>query len=129
MERDRLIAASRLRRGQAAEDLAADYLEARGLELIARNVRCKAGELDLVCLEGALLVIVEVRQRTRRDFGGALASVTRRKQMKILRAARFVLRSCPPLRQRRVRFDVLALQGTPEGASEIVWIKDAFRAT
>ena len=116
-------------RGRAAEDLAAAYLKSRGLELIARNVRCKAGELDLVCLEGALLVIVEVRQRTRDDYGGALASVTCRKKSKIIRAARFMLQSSPALRRRRVRFDVIGLQGAPHREAQIIWIKDAFRAT
>ena len=120
---------ARRRRGRAAEDLAAAYLKSRGLELIARNVRCRAGELDLVCLEGALLVIVEVRQRTRRDFGGALASVTGRKQGKIIRTARYLLQSSPALRSRRMRFDVLGVDGEPGAASRIIWITDAFRAT
>ena len=39
--------------------------------VLARNVRCKVGELDLVCLDGAVLAIVEVRQRVRAEFGGA----------------------------------------------------------
>ena len=41
------------------------YLATQGLELLARNVRCKAGEIDLVCRDGRILVFVEVRQRTR----------------------------------------------------------------
>ena len=117
------------RNGQCAEDIAALYLAARGLELLARNVRCKAGEIDLVCREGATLVLIEVRQRARADFGGALASVGVPKRRKLIRAARFLLHTCPAWRRRIVRFDVVAVQGDPCGAHEIAWIKDAFRAT
>lgn len=118
----------RRRYGKAAEALAALYLEARGLQTLARNLRCKGGEIDLVCRDGEVLVLVEVRQRTRHDFGGALASITRHKQRKIMRAARFLLQSWPGWRRRRVRFDVIGLQGDPDNAPQIVWIKDAFRA-
>ena len=117
------------RNGQCAEDIAALYLAARGLELLARNVRCKAGEIDLVCREGATLVLIEVRQRARADFGGALASVGVPKRRKLIRAARFFLKTRPAWRRRIVRFDVVAVQGDPCGAHEIAWIKDAFRAT
>jgi putative endonuclease len=117
------------RNGQCAEDIAALYLAARGLELLARNVRCKAGEIDLVCREGATLVLIEVRQRARADFGGALASVAVPKRRKLIRAARFLLHTCPAWGRRIVRFDVVAVQGDPCGAHEIAWIKDAFRAT
>lgn len=120
---------SHIQRGAAAEAFAAEYLTARGLSVIARNVRCKAGELDLVCRDGEVLVIVEVRQRASAGFGGALASVTGRKRRKLIRAARFQWQRQPEWRTRALRFDVLALQGQPDGAPEIAWIKDAFRAT
>jgi putative endonuclease len=120
---------SRLQRGTASEQLAAEYLKARGLVVLARNVRCRTGELDLVCLDGGVLAVVEVRQRGRIDFGGALASVTWRKQRKIIRAAQFFLQRQAMWRRHVMRFDVLAVQGVPDGAHRIVWIKDAFRAT
>jgi putative endonuclease len=119
---------SNLQRGAAAEALAADYLQTQGLSVIARNLRCRAGELDLVCLDGEVLVIVEVRQRGRADFGGAAASVTRRKQRKLIRATQFHWQRRREWRARLLRFDVIALQGGPNGTSEIAWIKDAFRA-
>jgi putative endonuclease len=115
-------------RGAAAEALAADYLETQGLSVIARNLRCRAGEIDLVCLDGEVLVIVEVRQRGRADFGGALASVTWRKQRRLIRATKFHWQRQPGWRAKRLRFDVFALQGRPNGAQEFTWIKDAFRA-
>ncbi len=119
----------RLQRGAASEQLAAEYLQTRGLAVIARNLRCRAGELDLVCLDGAVLAIVEVRQRDRADFGGALASVTWKKQRKIIRAARFFLQRQAGWAACTIRFDVVAIEGVPAGPHRIVWIKDAFRAT
>ena len=69
-----------------------------------------------------------MRQRAKRDFGGALASVTWRKQRKIIRATQFFLQRQAKWRSRVMRFDVLAVEGLPDGAHRIVWIKDAFRA-
>ena len=97
--------------------------------MLAHNLRCKAGELDLVCLDTNVLAIIEVRQREKFDFGGALASVTWRKQRKIIRAAQFFLQRQAGWRGHAMRFDVLALEGLPDGVHRIVWIKDAFRAT
>jgi putative endonuclease len=120
---------ARARNGKCAEDLAAAYLAAQGLKLLARNVRCKAGEIDLVCRDGVVLVLIEVRQRARLDFGGALASVAAPKRRKLVRAARFLLHIRPAWRRSIVRFDVVGVQGNPCGIHEITWIKDAFRAT
>ncbi len=119
--------ASHLKRALAAELLAAQYLEARGLVVLECNLRCKVGELDLVCLDGEVLAIIEVRQRARADFGGATASVTWRKQRKIIRAANYFLQRRAHWRSHRIRFDVVALEGLPDDAHRIVWIKDAFR--
>jgi len=117
----------RMQRGAAAEELAEQYLQVRGLKILARNMRCRAGELDLVCLDNGVLAIVEVRQRASTEFGGALGSVTWGKQRKIIRAAQFFLRPEKQWRNLPVRFDVLAIEGLPDGAHRIDWIKDAFR--
>jgi putative endonuclease len=117
----------RMQRGVAAEELAAQYLQVRGLRILARNLRCKAGELDLVCLDDGVLAIVEVRQRGSADFGGAVASVTWAKQRKIIRAVQFFLRREKQWRNFSMRFDVLAIQGLPEGVHRVEWVKDAFR--
>ena len=115
-------------RGIQSELLAADFLQARGLKVLARNFRCKTGELDLVCLDHEVLAIIEVRQRRSQEFGGALQSVTWCKQRKIIRATRFFLQRQAGWAARAVRFDVVAVEGPP-GAQRLIWIKDAFRAT
>ena len=119
----------RMQSGVVAEELAAQYLEVRGLKVLARNLRCKAGELDLVCLDDGVLAIVEVRQRGSAEFGGASASVTWAKQRKIIRAAQFHLRRQKHWGNFPMRFDVLAIEGLPQGAHRVDWVKDAFRAT
>jgi len=106
--------------GQSAESRAEAFLKVRGLKLVARNWRCRFGEIDLIMQDGTTLVFVEVRLRSRSDFGGAAASVTPAKQKKLLAAARqylATLKTLPPC-----RFDVVALSG--DAAPE--WIRNAF---
>ena len=113
--------------GQAAEALAADLVRAEGLEVIARNFRCRAGELDLVCCDGDLLVVIEVRRRTRVDFGGAAGSVGAAKQRRIRRATLYFLAGEPRWRHHRLRFDVIAVSGSAASAPVVDWLRDAFR--
>ena len=107
----------RQRAGSAAEDRAAGCLEAAGLQLLARNYRCRMGELDLVAAQGDLLVVAEVRLRSSGRFGGAAAS--------IIRATRHLLAREPALQRMRVRFDALVIEGA---GAEVEWIKGAFDA-
>ena len=120
------------RAGQAAEDLALDYLLSHGLRLVARNWRVPLGEVDLVMRDGAQLVFVEVRRRGRGDFGGAAASVGWAKQARLRRtasaflAARYGDRAWPA-----VRFDVVAIEGAGSagarvGGAGLDWIRAAF---
>lgn len=109
--------------GNEAENRALAYLQRFGLTLVARNYRCKAGELDLVMLEGATLVLIEVRYRSSPEYGGAAASVTFKKQRRIINAARHLLATRADLRRYRARFDVIAMSGLRE---EPQWIKAAF---
>ncbi len=122
------MTSERALRGAACESIAAEYLERQGLQIVARNLRCKAGEIDLVCRDGAVLAVVEVRQRQSRDYGGALGSVDAGKQRKIILTARLLLERLAARSTLTLRFDVVAVQGMPDGAHDIVWIKDAFRA-
>lgn len=111
-------------RGEQAERIAAEYLQRRGLSLLERNYRCRYGEIDLIMQDGASLVFVEVRLRSRAEYGGAAASIDGLKQGKLLRAAQHylaTLRRMPPC-----RFDALLLHAAD--GSEIEWVKNAFGA-
>lgn len=116
--------------GRRGEDRALAHLEAHGLELIERNYRCRAGEIDLVMRDGPLLVLVEVRSRSRGDFGGAAASIGRGKQRRFVLAAKHLLLTRPELRRMRARIDVIAIDPPeqPGEAPAITWIRDAFAA-
>lgn len=115
------------RQGYAAECLAHRHLSAQGLRILVRNLRCRAGEIDLVACQGPTLVFVEVRQRRDRRHGGAAASVNRAKQVRLIRAARYFLPllcaryfgGCVPA----CRFDVVSVEG-----DRVEWIPDAFRS-
>jgi putative endonuclease len=75
-------------------------------------------------------VLVEVRSRSRRDYGGAAASIGARKQRRFVIAARHLLRTRPELAKLRARFDVIAIDaGTAPGTTTLEWIRDAFRVS
>jgi putative endonuclease len=115
--------------GRRGEDLACRHLESQGLELLERNYRCRAGEIDLVMLEGRTLVLVEVRSRTSATHGGAAATVGSRKQRRFTLAARHLMLTRPQYRRLAARFDVVAIDPTPGGGpARLTWIRDAFRA-
>ena len=112
--------------GLAAENAALKLLTSKGLKLIARNYRCRGGELDLVMLDGKTLALIEVRYRSSDEFGGAAASVTWFKQKRIILAARHLLTTRAELRRYPARFDVVAMTGGDWRPTQIEWIKAAF---
>jgi len=115
-------ALSRAEAGARAEALAADFLTAQGVTIVARNFRTRFGEIDLIGRDGATLIFVEVRLRRRADFGGAAGSVTPAKQARLKAAAAGYLsrlRREPPCRFDAVLFDTL-------DARRIEWVRNAF---
>jgi putative endonuclease len=112
--------------GAAAEQLAADFLRAQGLEILERNYLRRLGELDIVAREDDVLVIAEVRCRSSDRFGGAAASVDTRKQMRLIRAASQLLQQHRELSHLRVRFDVLAIAEVGRETARVEWIRHAF---
>lgn len=109
--------------GQQNEDLALTYLQQQGLTLIQRNYRSRLGEIDLVMKDREHVVFVEVRYRSTTKFGGALASVDRRKQSKLIKCAQQYIANTSS--QQNFRFDVIAISPS-SGQHEIQWITNAF---
>jgi putative endonuclease len=108
--------------GDEAERSAAELLLAQGYEIVERNFRCKAGELDIIARDGDVLVFVEVRSRSDGDHGHAVEMIGRTKQRRVVRVARHYLAIVEP-RFERCRFDVVAITaGAP------ILLQDAFRA-
>ena len=110
--------------GADAENRALVFLQGQGLKLIERNWRCKAGELDLVMLEGDTVVIVEVSGRSRDDHGDAAETVDRRKRRKIINATLLWLAARPQYEEWPLRFDVVTLDAT----GQVEWLQEAFDA-
>ncbi|HXZ60257.1 MAG TPA: YraN family protein [Steroidobacteraceae bacterium] len=115
--------------GRRAEDLAAEYLRARGCEILVRNYRRRLGELDLVARDGGVLVIGEVRTRAQARFGSAAESVDRRKQRRITRAAMQLLQQRADLARLPVRFDVIVVGDLTAAEPRIEWIRHAFEVS
>jgi putative endonuclease len=116
--------APHLRAGAAAEDLACDYLSRRGLRCLARNFRCRVGEIDLVMREQHQLVIVEVRYRAAASRVSPTQSITRDKQRRLARAAVFWLGKNPGFADSPLRFDVVSVSGKLREAA-ITWERGA----
>lgn len=106
--------------GIAAEELAARYLTTHGLRIVARNFRCRMGEIDLIAEDGETLVFVEVRLRRGTRFGGAIASISYPKQKKLIATARFYLAGLRDVPE--CRFDAILLDRLDAGRIE--WLRD-----
>ncbi len=104
--------------GDDGEARAAIYLERLGCVVVGRNVKLAFAELDLIVMDGDVVVFVEVRKRKTRVE--ALESVGKKKQAKLARAAVVWLQNNAP--QARARFDVVAVTRL-----DLHHVKDAFQ--
>ena len=114
------MTARRAARGAAGEARAAAWYTAAGYEVLARNWRCRDGEIDLILADGAIVVFCEVKSRASEAFGLPAEAVTPAKQARLRRLAAQWLESSGH-RPREVRFDVAAILG-----DDLEIISDAF---
>ncbi len=112
--------------GRAAELLAERWLTRRGLTPLARNFRCRQGELDLVMLDGGVLVFVEVRCRRGKTLTPAALTVNRGKQRRLAATAMWFLSRHPEFADCPARFDVIGFDRTPGQMRPDAWIRNAF---
>lgn len=108
--------------GRRGEQLALKYLQKQGLRLLERNYRAGHLEIDLIMAEGDTIVFVEVKARSRTDYGTPAEYVTRTKRERLIRAASAYLLE-QRLSDAPCRFDVAEV-ALPDG--EITHIRDAF---
>jgi putative endonuclease len=116
----------RQRKGYHYENAALDYLKQHGLRLLTRNYRCKLGEIDLVMLDRAMVVFVEVRFRASVRHGKPHETVDARKQARVRKAAQYFLLCHPHLQKCDCRFDVLASWPDMKGQLQQLWLVGAF---
>jgi putative endonuclease len=119
--------APRADRGLAAEDAAADFLEARGFVILHRNLRVGRLELDLLAQEGAVIVVVEVRTRGPSSFQRALDSIDAKKRARVRAAGEqlWSKRFAKDESVDRMRFDAASVEFTP-GGPRVEHIRGAF---
>jgi len=106
--------------GARGEEAAATWYLEHGYEVLARNWRCRAGELDLVLRRGRTFVFCEVKTRSSDAFGAPVEAVTRDKQARLRHLAARWLEEAP-VRPTDIRFDVASVL-----AGTIDVIEDAF---
>jgi putative endonuclease len=104
----------RLRLGQFGERLAADHLESKGYQIVARNYRTSDGEVDIIAQRDACLVFVEVRTRRGDSMGSAVESLTRLKGARIHAVAEAYCEANPDCPEER-RIDVITVDLTSQG--------------
>lgn len=101
---------ARRQRGISGEEVAAAWYASHGYEVLARNWRCRTGELDLVLRKGPEVVFCEVKSRATAVFGTPIEAVTHDKRQRIRHlAARWIEES--KYRPVQIRFDVAAILG------------------
>ena len=109
-----------------SEDIAAEFLQRQGLELLVTNYRYRTGEIDLIMIDDQTLVFVEVKQRRDSQFGRPEESVGMAKQAKLRRTAASYLQRHDRSQSWPCRFDVVAITGSPH-APVCRWIQNAFQ--
>lgn len=114
--------------GRFGEQVAADRLRESGLAIVARNWRCREGELDIVARDGSCLVFVEVKTRSSRAFGDPAEAIGTVKAARIRRLAlRWIEDKRPPDRfWDSIRFDVVAVVRRPSGGPDVTHLRGAF---
>lgn len=115
-------------RGERGEQRAERWLADRGLRLVERNYRCRAGEIDLIMIDPTprdteVLAFVEVRLRGPGARVDSVDSIDEHKQRRLISAARHFLMSHPEWREHACRFDVIGIDGDH---GHLRWIDGAF---
>ena len=95
--------------GSTGEKAAEDWYRTHGYEIVARNWRCREGEIDLVLRQGRQLVFCEVKARSSAAFGTPAEAVTRAKQLRLRRLASRWMEQAGPVRPGVIRFDVASV--------------------
>ena len=120
--------------GQLGEDLAVRFLLASGAEIVVRNVRPGTGhgvrgEVDVLCMDGTTLCVVEVKTLRRRGSGMTPGmNVTAAKQRQIVMLTQLWLAQNPQPDEVGIRFDVIEVTLGTRGTPDIVWHRGAFLA-
>ncbi len=96
--------------GKSGENIAARFLEKKGMKIVARNYRYDRAEIDIIALDGEELVFAEVKTRRNKNYGEPEAAVTKKKLEQIRKAAEnFMEENETRLNFSSARIDVIAI--------------------
>ncbi|MBI5409206.1 MAG: YraN family protein [Nitrospirae bacterium] len=109
--------------GEEGEGLASAFLKKKGYRIVEHNYKTKIGEIDIIALDGSVLVFIEVKTRESLQYGRPFESVHGYKRRKIANVALSYLKRFKDLPQ--CRFDVVSIC-YENGRPECELIKDAF---
>lgn len=99
------------RTGTKYETAAAEYLRGKGYGILARNFRCRYGEIDIIAEKDGILVFLEVKYRGSACCGTPLEAVDARKQRRVCKAAMYYYAGHGYRDGRPCRFDVIGIDG------------------
>lgn len=99
------------RLGAYGEQLVSEWYVERGYRVLARNWRCRDGEIDLVLGRGTTIVVCEVKTRSSDRYGSPFEAVTPAKSGRLRRLAARWVKECAPFRPEAVRVDVAGVVG------------------
>ena len=111
--------------GRAGEDRAARYFEDHGYTVLARNWRCREGEIDLVVARGDAVVVVEVKTRSGEGFGHPFEAIDARKRTRLWRLAiAWLAAHRDAVQGRRLRIDAIGLTGADPRTARLEHLVD-----
>ena len=113
--------------GREGEERAKSYLVAQGYDILTCNYTCPWGEIDIIAREGDCLCFIEIKTRSGEAFGIPAEAIDKRKQKRLINAARFYCEG-KPFQYKEHRFDIVEVyyQKKENQFSNIAIIKDAF---
>ncbi len=120
-----MVKVDKQKSGQLAESKAYTYLLTQGMTLLIKNYRCSFGEIDLIMQDKEDIVFVEVRSRSRDDYGHASESISLTKQNKLIKTAIHFLQKRAWIDKVASRFDVVTIHMNGN-EDQLEWIKNAF---
>jgi putative endonuclease len=111
--------------GRAGEDRAARYLEQLGFEILDRNWRCRAGEIDVVAADASTVVVVEVKTRRGEAYGHPFEALDARKRARLWRlAVAWAVAHRDQVQGRRLRIDAVGLIGAEPATARLEHLVD-----
>ncbi|GAB2984554.1 YraN family protein [Nocardioides montaniterrae] len=111
--------------GAYGEEVAARYLRGAGLAVLERNWRCEIGEIDLVCRDGATLVVCEVKTRSSIACGTPHEAITDAKLARLKRLGERWARE-RGIRPDGIRIDLVAVLRSRRGAAQVDHVRGLY---